>query len=101
MRTEFIGLDPGHRLRPLAGTRPGEGDDLPLTHDGVLLQTEVTETRGEDQQVPLGVKLTGYRLLYTSVILSFGISKAVLGYCGQTMAPTTLDWVAGTFLAVM
>jgi hypothetical protein len=54
-----------------------------------------------DRNMPLGVELTGYRLLTTSVILGFGIPKAVYSYSGQSIISTTLDWVAGTILTLM
>ncbi|KAH9060680.1 hypothetical protein EDB87DRAFT_1614773 [Lactarius vividus] len=50
---------------------------------------------------PLGVKITGYRLLNMMTVFSFGSAKAILTYMGQSAAPTTLDWVAGTLLAVL
>jgi hypothetical protein len=50
---------------------------------------------------PLGVKLTGYRLLNMTTVFSFGIIKGILTYMGQSTAPTTLDWVSGALLAVM
>jgi len=50
---------------------------------------------------PLGVKLTGYRLLNMTTVFSFGIAKGILTYMGQSTAPTTLDWVAGALLAVV
>lgn len=49
---------------------------------------------------PLGVNLTGYRLLNMTTVFSFGIAKGILTYMGQSTAPTTLDWVAGALLAV-
>lgn len=48
---------------------------------------------------PLGVKLTVYRMLNMTILLSFGIIKAILTYKGKSAAPTTLDWVSGTLLA--
>ena len=54
----------------------------------------------DDPPPPLGVKLTGYRLLNMSVVFAFGITKAILTYMGQSVAPTTLDWVSGAFLAL-
>ncbi|KAH9961430.1 hypothetical protein BGW80DRAFT_894715 [Lactifluus volemus] len=51
--------------------------------------------------LPLGVKLTAYKLLNMSVILSFGLAKGILTYMGQSVAPTTLDWVAAALLAVI
>ena len=57
---------------------------------------------GEYQETPpLGVKLTGYRLLNVGVILVFGVTEAALAHCRQSLALTTLDWVAGALLAVM
>ena len=48
----------------------------------------------------LGVKLMGYRVVFMATVLSFGTVKTILNYMGQSSAPTTLDWVAGTFLTV-
>ena len=47
---------------------------------------------------PLGVKLTGYRLLNMSVIFAFGTSKAILTYMGRSAMPTTLEFIGGTLL---
>ncbi|KAF8273217.1 hypothetical protein EI94DRAFT_1716153 [Lactarius quietus] len=49
---------------------------------------------------PLGVKITYYRLLNMTTVLSFGITKGILTYMGKSTAPTTLDWVSGAVLAV-
>jgi hypothetical protein len=54
-----------------------------------------------DTPLPLGVKLTGYRFLNLTVLLSFGLAKFVLSLQGQSIAPTGLDWVAGSVLAAM
>ena len=65
------------------------------------------ELPGSDRSVdmvatslPLGVKLTGYKLFFMATLFCFGTVKAILSYMGQSIAPTTLDWVAGTFLGV-
>ena len=50
---------------------------------------------------PLGVKLTGYRLVFMATVSAFGTIKTILTYMGQSIAPTTLDWVAGTLLTVV
>ena len=50
---------------------------------------------------PLGVKLTGYRLVFMTTLFSFGAVKSILAYKGQSIAPTTLDWVSGTLLAIV
>jgi len=55
----------------------------------------------QDHHSPLGVKLTGYRLLNLAVILAIGILKAISSYNGQGVIPTTLDCVSGTLLATV
>jgi len=49
---------------------------------------------------PLGVKLTGYRLVTVTTVFCFGTIKSILTYKSQSIAPTTLDWVSGTFLTL-
>ena len=49
---------------------------------------------------PLGVKLTGYRLVSMATVFAFGTVKTILTYKGHSIAPTTLDWVSGTFIIV-
>jgi hypothetical protein len=60
-------------------------------------------TQDNDHQatMPLGVELTGYRLLTTGVILGVGVPKAVYSYNGQALISTTLDWLAGVIFALM
>ena len=77
----------------------------PLPSDG---QNNNHEEPGGDRSVdmvskppPLVVKLTGYRLVTMATVFSFGTVKAILTYTGQSITPTTLDWVSGTFLAVV
>ena len=62
-----------------------------------------TQDNDSDDQptMPLGVELTGYRLFASGVILGLGIPKAVYSYKGQALISTTLDWMAGVFLAFM
>ncbi|KAF8260537.1 hypothetical protein EI94DRAFT_890007 [Lactarius quietus] len=50
---------------------------------------------------PLGIKLTGYRLVFMTTILSVGTAKTIISYKGQSVAPTTLDWASGTALTAM
>jgi len=50
---------------------------------------------------PLGVKLTGYRLVFMTTVFSFGTVKAILAYKDQSVAPTALDWVSGMFLTLV
>ena len=54
-----------------------------------------------DAAPPLGVKLTVYRLLNMSTMLSFCFAKGVLTYKGLSIVPTMLDWVSGGLLAVV
>jgi hypothetical protein len=51
--------------------------------------------------MPLGVELTGYRLLTTGVIVGIGVPKAVYSYKGQALISITLDWLVGTILALL
>ncbi len=49
----------------------------------------------------MGVKLTRYRLLNGGVLLVLGATKAGLAYYEQSSALTTLDWVAGAYMAIV
>jgi len=49
---------------------------------------------------PLLVKVTGYRLLNVTLVLTFGVSRVVLKYHGQTVAPTILEWVMGVIITI-
>jgi hypothetical protein len=53
-----------------------------------------------EPRLPLLVKLTGYRLLNIIVITTVVGWKAVLSYQGQSVAPTTLDWITGGVLTL-
>jgi len=71
-------------------------------------QNSDQEGHGDDRSAdmdatppPLGVKLTVYRLVFMTTVLSFGAAKSILTYKGQSIAPTTLDWVSGSFLTVV
>jgi hypothetical protein len=58
-----------------------------------------TQENGHQAKMPLGVELTGYRLLTTVVILGVGIAKSV--YQGQALISTSLDWLGGVIFALM
>ena len=77
----------GCQNRDLEHCLEAHGDDLSADVDVI--------------QPPLGVKLTGYRLVFMSTVFSFGTVKTILTYKGQSIAPTTLDWVSGTLLTVV
>jgi hypothetical protein len=74
---------------------------ISLTHRLTLTRVCRTNNACDEGQPPLGVKLTGYRLLNVAVMLAFGIAKAISSYSGGSAIPTTLDFVSGTFLAVV
>ena len=63
------------------------------------------DTTGDDSQrqrpPPLGVQLTGHRLLMTSVILGLGIPMFAYSYNGQTLFSTRLDWVVRIVCAIL
>ncbi|TDL18189.1 hypothetical protein BD410DRAFT_843033 [Rickenella mellea] len=44
--------------------------------------------------------VTGYRLLTVFLTLTFGLSKAALAYKGQSVTPTTLEWVFGVVIGI-
>jgi hypothetical protein len=53
-----------------------------------------------ESRPPLLIKLTGYRLLNVTLLSAFGMSRVVLQYKGQPVAPTTLEWVMGVVLTI-
>ena len=76
-------------------------------HQYISVQDLVQEKPDKDCSVdvdappPLGVELTGYRLVFMATVFCFGTVKIILAYVNQSIAPTTFDWVAGTFLAIL
>ncbi|KAN0117959.1 hypothetical protein V8E52_005546 [Russula decolorans] len=60
-----------------------------------------TQDNDHQPKMPLGIELTGYYLLTTSVILGIGVPKAIYSYKGQALISTTLDWLGGMFLALI
>lgn len=45
-------------------------------------------------------KITGDRLLSMTLVTSFGAAKAILTYQGQSVLPTTMDWVLGGIITI-
>ncbi|KAF8258973.1 hypothetical protein EI94DRAFT_1059809 [Lactarius quietus] len=87
-------LEPDHRAIQLRGGFSGKGDSA----------AKWIQRRADMNAMPplaLGVKLTGYRLLFMMTVFTFGTVKGILTYMGQSIAPNTLDWVSGTLLAVV
>jgi len=54
-----------------------------------------------DPRPPLLVKVTGYRLLDITLLLAFGIAKAVLTYWERSVISAPLDWIMGTLIVIM
>jgi hypothetical protein len=54
-----------------------------------------------DASLPLGVKLTAYRLLNLVVLLAIGLAKFILSLKGQSVAPSGLEWAGGSVLAAL
>jgi len=77
-----------------------DADDQDIELEALGRRHESTLTLDE-LPPPLGVKLTGYRLLNMSVVFTFGMAKAILTYMGRSAMPTTLDWIGGALLAVI
>jgi len=73
-------------LRPLPATEPPPGN------------INDSEEGYEDASLPLGVKLTGYRLINLAVILGIGAAKFVFSLQGYSTAPTGLEWAGGSVL---
>jgi hypothetical protein len=67
----------------------------------MLISTREGNKQDDSKRPPLGVPLTGYLLFTISWILGLLVPKAVYSYRGQTVIPTTLDWVGGIVFAFM
>ena len=46
-------------------------------------------------------KITPYRLLVLVVGVSFGTTKAILAYKGETIALITVEWIAGVVVSLL
>jgi len=62
---------------------------------------ELDDPEGDDEDVPLRVRLTGYRLLNIVVIFTIGVAKLILSLNGQSIAPTGLEYAGGSVLAIL
>lgn len=47
------------------------------------------------------MKITGYRILTTIVVLGFGIAKTTLSYLGKDVPSVTLEWIVGVIAALV
>jgi hypothetical protein len=66
-----------------------------------FLSTHGIEPELETSRPLLLVKLIGYRLLTTTIIVTFGTVKAMASLKGKAVTATTLDWVMGVVLGTM
>jgi len=63
--------------------------------------TDDLEENEVDVPVPLGVKLTTYRLLNLVILLVFGLAKFILSLKGQSAAPIGLELAGGSMFAAL
>jgi len=73
----------------------------PLLQSEPGLTTDTWDGRQQRHSSLLGLELTGYRLITTSVILGLGIHKAVCARNGQSLISPTLDWFGGMIFAII
>ncbi|KAF8318427.1 hypothetical protein DL93DRAFT_2165030 [Clavulina sp. PMI_390] len=59
------------------------------------------ENIGLDEFPRFSVKVTGYRILNTTVVLGLGMAKSTLSYMGWTFIPVTFDWLIGVVAALV
>ncbi|KAJ7872317.1 hypothetical protein B0H14DRAFT_186400 [Mycena olivaceomarginata] len=52
-------------------------------------------------RTPPSVKITPWRASVTLVVLGLGVYKSVGTYQGQTIGPTTVDWIGGVVVATI
>jgi hypothetical protein len=78
--------------------------DIPLPASDTS-SCDSTQDKGqpeENHQPLLGVRLTGFYLLNTTLTLVYGIWKAIISsYRGQPVIPTTLELIFGTPVALV
>jgi len=77
---------------------------LPITTFSSLIsprESNPQDRQDDGKQPRLGVPLTGNLLFTISWILCLCVPKAVYSYRGQSVMPTTLDWVGGITFTLM
>ncbi|KAF7361551.1 hypothetical protein MSAN_01188700 [Mycena sanguinolenta] len=79
-------------LAPCDGSPRGDIRDIHVESDGPQHSAELR--KGPK------VKVTGWRLLNTFLVLGLGVYKAVAAYRGQQTTSTTLDWLLGVLWAI-
>ena len=102
-------MDPGHNQPPPPPPPPPPADvediELQVLPAAALPPGNADPDGPEENEVnapvPLGVKLTAYRLLNLVIILALGLAKFILSLKGQAAAPTGLEWVAGSVFAAL
>ncbi|KAH9996398.1 hypothetical protein BJV74DRAFT_287864 [Russula compacta] len=116
MSSDTYGMESGPTQSTTTTTRPPPADvehlelqvlpaTLPTTMEPSQAPGYADPDDPEENEVhtslPLGVKLTGYRLLNLVVLLGIGLFKFILSLQGQSIAPTGLEWVGGSVLAAL
>jgi len=71
------------------------------TLSGTNADLDDPEQDGEDAPLPLGVKLTGYRLLNIVVMFTIGVAKFILSLKSQSVTLTGLELAEGSVLAIL
>jgi hypothetical protein len=87
----LVELDAISAVHRLSGRQKSDQEE---SGDGLSANMDTTPP-------PLGVKLTGHRLLNMTSVFSLGITKGILTFTGKSTSLTTLDWVSGSLMAVM
>ncbi|TFK22028.1 hypothetical protein FA15DRAFT_54082 [Coprinopsis marcescibilis] len=72
---------------------------------GRLSSWRTPRYRSEERPSALLIKprrppVTGYRILVSICVVSFGMAKAGLSYSGKEAAPTAVEWVFGVFVSL-
>jgi len=74
---------------------------LTMTLSDTKADLDDPEQDGEDAPLPLGVKLTGYRLLNVVVMFTIGVAKFILSLKSQSVTLTGLELAEGSVLAIL
>ncbi|KAH8079401.1 hypothetical protein BXZ70DRAFT_960715 [Cristinia sonorae] len=71
-----------------------------MTHSPAISEPEDGPSHSRHNRPLLLVRVTGLRLLNTSVLAGVGIAKAVLVAQGKSAAPAVLEWILGVICAI-
>ncbi|KAI0263232.1 hypothetical protein BC834DRAFT_324129 [Gloeopeniophorella convolvens] len=88
-------------LEVLSTSDPAPSPIAAELHTDVAAHAEGPEANDAGTPPPLGIKLTGYRLLNIIVLIAVGLAKFILSLKGHSATPTGLEWMAGSILAAI